>query len=67
MKKIIENYTYAVQCFWCHGSGPVKYLKISPKKEKPACLFCYNMMVQKPEFKVDLEKPRIKRWLEYFI
>ena len=47
---MIERTTVAnvKKCNWCKEVGRYKMLKITPKKSKPACLSCYQMMVQKP-------------------
>jgi hypothetical protein len=55
-KGLSTNTTYPPKCYWCGEYGEVKYLKISLKKEKPACLRCYGMMVVKPEFHVEPTK-----------
>lgn len=64
MTKIIYTGTVASRCHWCKDYGKVKFLKVSPKKSKPACLRCYNMMTMKPEIKLDeLPKTRWFRWM----
>ena len=54
--KRYTNTTYPPKCNWCGEYGEVRYLKITPKKEKPACLNCYRMMVVKPEFWIEPTK-----------
>lgn len=48
-RKKIENTTYPPKCHWCGAFGEVRFLKVSLKKEKPACMTCYEMMTVKPE------------------
>ncbi len=68
MKKsnILYRSTSSTKCAWCGNYEPVKFMKVSPKKEKPACFRCYDIMTWKfepRELKVDelLPKWRLSR------
>jgi hypothetical protein len=53
--KELKNSTYANLCWWCKKQRATKLLKVSPKRVKPACCICYEMMTIKPEIK----KPKL--------
>jgi hypothetical protein len=45
----ISRGTTPNKCYWCKKYGEVKFIKVTPKKEKPACLTCHEMMTTKPD------------------
>lgn len=43
MKLSRMTYANVKKCNWCGNIGEYKMVKVSPKKEKPACLRCADL------------------------
>lgn len=45
---LFQRGTNSQLCYFCKEYGEVKFIKVSPKKDKPTCLTCYEAMKSLP-------------------
>lgn len=65
--KLLDEGTNNQKCSFCGKYDEVKFIKVSPKKEKPACLTCYKIMKPKNQLIISSSIEVKKKWLPCYM